>query len=405
MPSVGQAEQAPIGFYAHHQGRGHATRIAQIAPHLRRPYAVFTSRPDYFPAVMQDHVVRLPLDLPEHGRAHPLDVGAPADCLHYAPLQVDGLRRRMASIADWIARRRPALFVVDLSVEVAMLARLLGVPTVVTRLQGYRNDAAHLACFTNARAILCPYPETLEVHPLPAALRSRAYYTGAYAKTWTSGRSDAVAGAAGMREVPSARRGRRRILVTTGSGGTHFTVEGCRELAGADPRSEVEVVGPVGVPGPDPLCPNLYFAGFVADLPRRLREADLVVCGAGSHTVMEVGAAGKPMVCLAEDRAFGEQRAKALGLARAGLAVSPARWPSAREWPSLLARAEQLDTSRWRELFVDPTLARAARFLERIAAESDEVLAPSRPTDPTLPPADVARARPRSAGRVFAEAA
>ena len=50
---------------------------------------------------------------------------------HYAPLGHPGVRDRMAAIARWAAEADPALLVVDVSVEVALLARLLAVPTIV----------------------------------------------------------------------------------------------------------------------------------------------------------------------------------------------------------------------------------------------------------------------------------
>ena len=53
------------------------------------------------------------------------------EALHYVPLNHPGVRARMAGIAAWAERTDPALIVVDVSVEIAILARLLSIPTVV----------------------------------------------------------------------------------------------------------------------------------------------------------------------------------------------------------------------------------------------------------------------------------
>ena len=49
--------------------------------------------------------------------------------LHWAPRHHRGLSARMATLASWFARERPAAVVVDVSVEVALLARLCGTPS------------------------------------------------------------------------------------------------------------------------------------------------------------------------------------------------------------------------------------------------------------------------------------
>ena len=63
--------------------------------------------------------------------------------LHWAPLHHDGHAGRLAAVAAWIAHARPRAFVVDVSVEVTLLVRLLGVPPVVVAQPGDRSDAPH----------------------------------------------------------------------------------------------------------------------------------------------------------------------------------------------------------------------------------------------------------------------
>ncbi|HWC08014.1 MAG TPA: hypothetical protein VG458_03075, partial [Solirubrobacterales bacterium] len=114
----------PIGYYVHHHGAGHAARAGAIAARLEGPLTMLSSLPAS--ALSSAELVPLPPD------AGGCEDGLPPD-LHHAPLGSPGLARRMARIAAWIAERRPRLVVVDVSVEVAALVRLCGVPVVYVR--------------------------------------------------------------------------------------------------------------------------------------------------------------------------------------------------------------------------------------------------------------------------------
>ena len=110
-----------IGYYVHHQGRGHLQRARAIGRHLAEPPTMFSSiaRPDQV-----DRWIALPMD----NQSSPEDPTA-SGTLHWVPRHDRGLRRRMAIIAEWIDAAQPDLMVVDVSVEVAVLCRLMGVPT------------------------------------------------------------------------------------------------------------------------------------------------------------------------------------------------------------------------------------------------------------------------------------
>ena len=64
-----------------------------------------------------------------------------------------GLLRRGAAVVRWVERHRPSLVVVDVSVEVTLLVRLLGVPVVVVAMQGDRHDRAHRTAYDAATAL------------------------------------------------------------------------------------------------------------------------------------------------------------------------------------------------------------------------------------------------------------
>ena len=369
----------------HHQGRGHATHVQLLLRHLARPTWVFTSRPDYFDDDCPATVVALPMDLPAEGECYPQHLSPAGESLHYAPLQVAGVRDRMAMLARWIQEQRPALMFVDVSIEVATLCRLMSVPTVVVRLQGWRDDPAHLAAFAHARALFCPFPQAFEWSRLPGDLEQKCYYEGCYDRLGALDGTPEIAdttGVAGMTETTSATESSRtsdaslrRILVLVGSGGTRLTAQELNVLAQAVPEARVEVLGPVGDTGL--RAANIHFLGQRNYVLPYLQRADLVIGGAGNNVVMEVGACRKRFVCLPEERSFDEQNAKAKGLEQIGLAVRIKRWPSAEDWPKVLAKAAALDPQAWAPYFHDPTLAAAAACLERLAAESEEVCPPA----------------------------
>lgn len=367
----------PIGIYVHAQGRGHATRATAIATQLRVPVTIFSSATHFF-GQLPPHVelVALSSDLVEEANAYDQSLSPAASSLHYAPLQVPGIQSRMLKMARWMAEARPSLFIVDLSAEVAMLARLMSVPTVVVRLQGWRDDAAHLAAFENARAILCPFPQAMDLCPLPLSLQSKTFYTGAY------GRFAERPTTPGRREVPEEDY---RILMMLGSGGTALQADQLKALAESLPQAQIRVIGDIPEVAGAVHMRQIECLGHCDPWPH-LQWSDVVICGAGSNTVFEVGQAERPMICFPEQRAFDEQVHKAQALARFGLALHPGNWPNSLAWPGLIKAALSLDIDQWKPFFEDPDLAKTARFLRRLARESYPLsLASEAPTSTKRP--------------------
>ena len=136
-----------IGYYVHHVGAGHLHRARAVAagwrprspvsprcrgPRLARATWVRLVRDDYAPD---------PCDPTARGR------------LHWVPER----RRRPAPPDGRACRRgsttaRPDVLVSDVSVEVALLARLHGVPVVSVVLPGRRGDRAHRGASRSAAA-------------------------------------------------------------------------------------------------------------------------------------------------------------------------------------------------------------------------------------------------------------
>ncbi|PZN99622.1 MAG: glycosyltransferase [Alphaproteobacteria bacterium] len=326
---------APIGYYVHHHGEGHRQRALQIA---RAAPGQFVLLGTGLAGAAEDvDIIDLPDDRMTGAAAFDGRDGGTdrPDALHYAPLNHDGIRRRVATLTAWIAEARPALMVVDVSVEVAMLARLASVPTVCVRLNGDRGDAPHLEAFRRASALLCPYAEALDGPGTPEWVRRKTLY--APGLTPPAERNDLVPG---------------RMLVVVGRGGQAADIGQLSKAARAWPAWEWRVAGPAS--GDDAnLPPNLNLLGWTKEVSQEIARAEVVIGGAGNGLVTAVMAADRPFICLPEPRPFDEQLSAARSLETVGAAVVKTTWPEPGDWGQLVDRARAIPPLARREL-ADP---------------------------------------------------
>ncbi|WP_199899872.1 hypothetical protein [Asaia prunellae] len=97
----------PIGYFVHHQGRGHAERCLAIVSALpvTRPVVIFCARADLFPA-LPPHIrlVIIPSLFEATGEENVAlaDIPTPRT-LHCAPLGWPGIRKAMGQIVTWFA--------------------------------------------------------------------------------------------------------------------------------------------------------------------------------------------------------------------------------------------------------------------------------------------------------------
>ncbi len=313
-----------IGWYVHSAGSGHRQRMASIAPHLQTEVVGLSSLAA--PAGREDRWVTLAGDLPT---GCDLDVTA-GSTLHWAPRQHPGLRARMATIAAWVERARPSLMVVDVSVEVAVLVRAMGVPVVVAAMRGRRDDRAHRTAYDLADALLAPWPATLPEPWWPTGWLDKTWHVGALSRFDERARTSAP--------------GTGRAAVLWGGEGRPPTVPDV-------PGWSWDLSGASGVAG---------------DLWPVLQDADVVVTHAGQNARAEVAAARRPAVVVPQDRPFGEQQANAAAVARAGLAVVVDRWPAPQDWSALLQQACALPR-RWDRWSDGQGAPRAAALLDGLA--------------------------------------
>jgi hypothetical protein len=335
-----------IGWYAHHHGSGHVTRLQSVAAHLTEPVWGLSSVPA--PAGWSGRWTQLARDdaPPPSAAAATGDVTA-GGVLHWAPPLHEGLGTRMAQLAGWVAQHRPRLLVVDVSVEVALLARLCGVPTVVVALPGTRLDRPHRLAYDSAEALLAPWPDGVHTRDWPASWRRKVWCVGGISRF--DGRP-----AAPVRL--GSRRARRRVLVLWGSGGRTADSDAVAAARAATPGWDWVERHPASSPSPD--------------LWAELCAADVVVTHAGQNAVAEVAAARRPAVVIAQARPFGEQEATAAAVSRLGAAVGLESWPPGAQWPAVLERAAALGGSGWRRWSTGDGARRAASHLEALAGRA-----------------------------------
>ena len=329
LDGVTDPRPGAIGYYAHHHGHGHLARAQALSGHLPN-LTVLASVPAE-PWVTD--WVELPMDTGG-------DVGDPTahGALHWAPRRHAGLRERMAAIAKWVEERQPAAVVVDVSVEVAVFLRLLGVPVVVVAMPGHREDPAHQLAYTVADRILAPWTE--DVHPADHLRRhsDKVVHTGAISRF--EGRPAGLSRRAGDR---------RRVLVLGGSGGTSLESQVVQRLSAELPTWELDVVG----------------AGrWVADVWPHLCAADVVLAHAGQGAVADIATADRPAVLVPEDRPFDEQRVLAAYLAEAGMVTVRPSWDEVQA-EDLEAAADR--PTSWHRWGTSGAAARAAAAVLEVA--------------------------------------
>lgn len=359
-----------IGIYVHHHGGGHAARAGAIGAALEGTGAAVT----YLSSLPAERFgagahVELPLDT-DRGKAHG---ETPAE-LHFAPLGSAGLAERMARIARWIANRDPDLILVDVSVEVAMLARLCGVPFAYLRQTGERNDPPHRRAYQWSAGLLAPFPAWLE----PSTTRDWIRHLTGYAGGIT--RFDG--------EPRPADGGREQRAIVLGEGGENLAAE----IAEAAPKWEV--LGPRQV---------------TLDL---LASCAVVVAPGGANSVAEAAFARCGLVCIPQPRPFREQVARGEDLEREGAAVvlwdraptesdlgasaDGGRVGAAHDWPALLeeAYARRDSLARWAD---GGGAGRAADYLIALAREARGESVPASSSQSISPTAASSSSQP-SAG-------
>ena len=353
------SKDGPIGYFVHHQGRGHAERAASIANELagRRDVTLFCARSDIFPELDERiEVLTIPSLFEPGGDEAPAMASLPMpETVHCAPLGWPSITTAFATVAQWFAEAKPALFVTDVSAELGQLARLCSVPHVAVLQHGERSDAGHIAAYESAVGLLAPFAECLEQSDRPAKLRQKTHYASGVGIDCSQSLDRNVA-----RERLGLDPEQEIVLVIAGGGGEGSPSAPLTLGARAEPDARWITIGTVRSEWHETAPGNLEHRGWVDNPHEWIAAADRVVSSCGNTTVHMVLAAGKPWVVIPEWRYFDEQFCKAEVLDREGFAAVSRHWPShAQGWEKLWAAARMIDVERQRAV-VDPHSAEGA---------------------------------------------
>ena len=358
----------PFGYFVHHQGRGHAERCAAILGALpaTRPVTVFCARDDIFPALpARARVVRIPsLFEAEDTVAPALDAARTPATMHCAPLGWASIRSAMSTITGWWAETDPALMIVDVSAEIAQLARLCSVPVVKVLQHGDRSDPGHMAAYECAAGLLAPYDERLEQPERPDWMRAMTHHAGGLGV----GRGH-LPGREAARRVLGVPDGAQVCTVISGGGGAGAPLAPLTMAARAMPDVLFHVIGPVAREWHETVPGNLVLHGWVDAPEPFLAAADVFLASTGNTTCHQILGTGTPWVAIPEWRYFAEQLEKARMLERAGVAHVRETWPATPgSWQDAFAAARACDPAKARSM-IDPQAAqRTAAWLEGLAA-------------------------------------
>jgi len=324
-----------IGYYIHHQGRGHLHRALAISVEMDEPVTGLSSleRPDEW----RGEWVQLARD--DEGD-NPAETTA-GGVLHWAPLHDAGLAGRMTAISEWIGRSHPRAVVVDVSVEVALLCRLHGVPVVTVAMPGKRSDLPHSLGYASSSALIGAWPASAE-----GILSSEAA---------TVKKVRPVGGISRFAGRPIAGEpDERRVLVLLGRGGDSVDASALEAAQRQTPDWHWQIVG--GDEG-----------AWVDDPWQLICRASVVVTHAGQNSVADVAAARRPAVILPQRRPHDEQAATARVLARDEWPATVIREFPSTGWNELLTTTQRLDGALWREWNDGSGASRAAEVICTVA--------------------------------------
>jgi Glycosyltransferase family 28 C-terminal domain len=330
-------------WYVHDHGSGHLARAAAVLPHLSSKVVVAAGPGIAARAarVLDTAIVALPSDVP----IEPAPTIGP---WHHAPAGATQRRRTLGLVAA-VEAHGCTTAVVDVSMEVTVLARLLGLRLVTVRQSGRRDDAPHRLGFASADVVWVPQHHDLE--PLDGPPDERWTFTGAFSRFDDAPRVERV------------ERGGRHAVLLVGAGGTSLQAEAWR----AAPAPEGWMITIVGMPE-QWQTGAIRCVGRLDDVHPVLAAADVVVTSAGWSAVADAVAVGARLVVVAEDRPFHEQATRAGALHAAGLAIALDHWPTPSELPDVLGAAARLDPDDWGAYYDGGGARRAARMIDELHA-------------------------------------
>lgn len=355
-------DNRPVGYFVHHHGHGHAKRCLAIVTELQpRPVTIFCARPELFPALPPNAtVIKIPDFHGKQARSTDLHNQPACKALDCAPVGVSAIRGTGGIIAAWMAKEDPALFIVDVSAELALLGRICSVPVVKVRMHGDRNDQAHDAAYSACVGLLAPYASLIEQEDWPNHYRERTFYSGGLIDA-----SKPLLSKKEAREKLKLSQDERIFLAVSGNGGVGVPLAPITLGARAFPDARWIVMGKTARYGHETDFSNVHDLGWVENVSDYISAADVVIATPGDTLTHEIARVGRPLACIPEWCYYDEQACKGKVLEREKLAAFASTWPASFEqWRQLIAKAEAVDIEGQHSLVNICAAKRAAEYLE-----------------------------------------
>ncbi|MFC7490711.1 MULTISPECIES: glycosyltransferase [unclassified Knoellia] len=351
-----------VGWYVHHHGAGHRTRATVVGGELAARGADVTllgsalDRDAARAASLRTVLLAMDAPLASVGSESGSDVTVHG-MMHWAPLWHSGFRERMTTIARWVQVEEPDVFVVDVSCEVAVMVRLLGVPVVIVAQPGDRRDPAHSAALDAASAVLAPWPSW-------ATEQIWRRREGPDTATSTQDPPPVVAVGGITRRAAAARLVR--------------SPDACRETSRQRPRG-LMLTGSEGFD--DPALPDAIASAvpeidwtvagggtWLPNVQQHLAASDIVVTHAGQNAIADVAGLRVPAVVVPQSRPFDEQAHMGEVLRRSGIAhVVQREDVEGADWAELVRRARADGGESWERWGCQGAAERAASLVEVVA--------------------------------------
>ena len=336
-----------VSYYAHHFGSGHLRHAQKVASSELFDLQVTSTGPQST-SLLNGRLDYVPLS-PDVGSADQKMAATASSYLHYAP--TDALiQQRFAELNQAWHKFKPDVVMVDVSVEVALFARLSGYRVAFRRMPGDRNDNAHQLAYELADTIFAYFPAAFEEPEHLAKFGHKSHYLSVAEPLENV---SALDGHFGLSE-------RSRVVVQT-SLASSISLDQVIRAATDSPEWDWEVVGSVES-GRAALPANLVLHGILADPLPVLRSADVIVSSAGHNAVVAAASCRRPVLLVPEDRPYSEQAAFARTLHNVAGIHMLESWQASVHWPEVLGRTAQGDPEALaRALFV-----RRAEFEQRL---------------------------------------
>lgn len=280
-----------IAYYAHSEGSGHSRYASIFYQLFSGDLKIMSSTPANF--TPETKILKLAKEDPD-GTGIPMELTEPPTYLHYSPVGQHSIQRRSLQLLTALVNAHCNLCIVDVSVEVAALARASSIPYAYVKLPGLRNDNPHLQAFKASMFNLAYYPQEFEDSATPKWVKDKTLYLGYFSRfsmhNNLSGKS-----------VNSIRS----VLIIRGSGGGQHLLEALPDIAKRFEGLQIKALGdfhelesPVS---------GIEFLGFQSQIENYIEEADLIIASAGLNLTSEILCSNRLFCCIPETRPFREQ--------------------------------------------------------------------------------------------------